>query len=162
MSWIEDESDRIKRGDERNRAARERSAHKATVLKKRMVEVWTGVANRIAADLATLNAKFSGDERRQIELQEIPALELSLKRKSGRLFQVIVRMSTDGRSISIRTRELHTAHEQPVDTEDVINVDLDESDRVVFRHDAREIDSLEGVSEVVFKPFLQLFRIQSG
>jgi hypothetical protein len=158
MSWVEEETARIKREDERQEAARKWALHKAEVRVQRAVEVWSAVKEQVVRDLAKLNASFSDDEHRQIEFEEIPAFGFSLKVKSGLLYQVIVRMATDGRALKIKTRDVRSDLGQPVERDDQIGIDLDENENIIFNDNGMRIGSIEVVSKIIFKPFLQHFQ----
>lgn len=158
MSWVEEEVARIKREDGRQKAAQEWAIHKSAVLTERAVEVWDAVASQIRKDVAKLNASFSGDERRQIEIDETPAFGLSLKAKSTQLFQVVVRMATSGRSIKFTSSEVRNTLGVPVDRENSIVIDLDAEENILFNSNSERIGSVDVVSKKILDPFLLHFR----
>ncbi len=158
MSWVEEETARIKREDERQEAARKWAIYKAEVLVQRAVEVWTALKDQVAGDLAKFNASFADDERRQMEFEEIPAFGFSLKAKSGLPYQVIVRMSTDGRALKIKTRDVRSALGQPVERDGQIGIDLDDRENIIFNDGGDRLGSIEVVSSRLLKPLLEHFR----
>jgi len=158
MSWVEEEASRIKREDERQENQRRWAIHKAEVLTQSAVKVWTAVADQVKKDLQKINENFAGDERRQVEFQEIPAFGFLLKKKSGLLFQITVRMATDGRSLQTKIEEVRKSLGVPIVREDSVIIDLDEEENFIFTVEFGRTTSLEVVSKAIFKPLIDRFQ----